>query len=203
MAVPKTAALATAPAHAPPAGTSLGELIEEFRALELQRRQGGLPLAEAERYYALFNRLDEALASGERHRKADQRQFLRVPTDLVLLLRTPSGLVEVKCTDFGGGGCFFYGSTLTRPGDTVWLDGARLEGQLYPLHGRALVAWVDSAAGRPDGQGIRFVLECTEFRDQIDRLFYRILDAVLGGASAAARRSRPKQTTDDGPSLEA
>lgn len=181
MAVSKTAA---AKASAPPAAGSLGELIEEFRTLEHGRRQRGLVQEESERYYSLFARLDEALASGERKRRADQRQFLRVPTELVLVLRTPTGPVEVACADFGGGGCFFHGPLDVKSGDTLWLDGARLKGETHPLHGRALVAWVDSGEGKQRGQGVRFVLESDAFRDQIDRLFYRILAAVLGDVTA-------------------
>lgn len=177
-----------------PAGTSLGDLIEEFRALELRRRQGGLPMAEAERYYSLFQRLDEMLAKGERHRRADQRQFLRVPTELVLTVRRPEGNLEVQCTDFGGGGCFFQGAPLFKAGETVWFDGAKLHGQAFPLHGRAVIAWVEGATGLIEGQGVRFVLECAAFRDEIDRLFYRILDTLLHDVEAPARRPRPATT---------
>jgi hypothetical protein len=178
----------------PSGGPSLGDLIEEFRALELRRRQGGLPLAEAERYYSLFQRLDDALASGERHRKADQRQFLRVPTDLTLTIRTPGGTLDVQCSDFGGGGCFFKGAPPFAAGETVWFDGASLHGQSFPLHGRAVIAWVEGATGLIEGQGVRFVLECTEFRDQIDRLFYRVLDTLLGDIATTSRRAARSTT---------
>lgn len=186
---------------------TLVDLIEEFRSLELRRRQGGLSLGEAERYYSLFARLDEVLASGERHRKADQRQFLRVPADLMLTLRSPDGPFVVACSDFGGGGCFVHGAPHVRPGDTLWLDGAELHGEKLPLHGRAVVAWVESIPGTIEGQGVRFVLECDEFRDQIDRLFYRVLDELLHeGMPEQTERKPPRSRATaevDAPVVEA
>lgn len=159
--------------------SALSEVAEEFRRLESARRHGGLPQPDAERYYSLFARLSELLAQGERNRKADQRQFLRVPAELQIVVRDAERQHHVACRDFGGGGCFFQGDLRFQIGDTVWLDGAILGGKHYPLHGRATVVWMQLSEAAPTGYGARFVLECDTFRDEIDRLFYRVLDLVL------------------------
>ena len=59
-----------------PVVQGLTEIAEEFKRLDLKRRNGGLSLGEAERYNALFANLSDVLASGERHRKADGRALI-------------------------------------------------------------------------------------------------------------------------------
>src|SRR5262249_46557317 len=118
----------------------LSEIAEEFKRLDQHRRIRGLSLAEAGRYHTLFERLSDTLALGERHRRVDTRQFLRVPFRMTLTIRRAHGNVLATCQDFGGGGC-----AIASPSDDVrfeldddiWLDGADLEGEQMPLHGRA------------------------------------------------------------------
>ncbi|HWE29628.1 MAG TPA: PilZ domain-containing protein [Polyangia bacterium] len=160
--------------RAPSVPLGLSELAEEFRRLDRQRRERGLSLGEAGRYHSLFERLSEVLASGERLRKLDARQFLRVPFRLELTLMRGHGRVAVRCRDFGGGGCAIETGEPLVVGHDVWLDGATVEGESVPLRGRAVVAWAD-----PGGYGLRFCLDVAEERDHIDRLFYRLLDRFL------------------------
>src|SRR4051794_33303906 len=123
-------------APAPPMG--LSEIAEEFKRLDVQRRGRGLSLGEAERYNALFARLSEVLASNERHRRSDVRQFLRVKFRMEMVIRTPSAELVAQCSDFGGGGCAITCPTSFHLNDDVWLDGAILEGTRHPLHGRSV-----------------------------------------------------------------
>jgi hypothetical protein len=160
--------------RAPSIPMGLSELAEEFRRLDRERRQRGLSLGDAGRYHALFQRLSEVLASGERHRKLDARQFLRVPFRLELTLMRGHGRVTARCRDFGGGGCALETDEPLAVGDDIWLDGATVEGDEQPLRGRAVVAWADGASF-----GLRFCLDVAAERDQIDRLFYRLLDRFL------------------------
>src|SRR5262245_49216496 len=83
----------------------LSELCEQFRDLDAVRRRSGLSLSDAERYRVLFERLSDALAMGERQRKADARQFLRIPFPMEVIIRRPGRVVCAPCHDFGGGGC--------------------------------------------------------------------------------------------------
>src|SRR5262249_38817107 len=119
----------------------------------------------------------------ERHRRVDTRQFLRVPFRMTLTIRRAHGNVLATCQDFGGGGC-----AIASPSDDVrfeldddiWLDGADLEGEQMPLHGRATVAWTRlPAGGKSAHYGLKFCIDAPEERDQIDRLLYRVLDRFL------------------------
>ncbi len=158
----------------------LSEIAEEFRELDGLRRHEGLSLSDAERYHVLFSRLSDALASGERHRRVDARQFLRVRFDMVLKLRTASGELSALCHDFGGGGCAIACTHLFQLGDDVWLDGATIDGRHHALRGRAVVAWARlPSAETPQGYGLRFAIDSRDMRDQIDRLLYRVLDRFL------------------------
>src|SRR5262245_61212994 len=125
------------------AGRALGlsDVAEEFKNLDGQRRQRGLSMSEAERYNSLFARLSEMLASGEKHRKVDERQFLRVKFPMAIVIRTARGEVNALCEDFGGGGCSIACAEELHLGDDIWLDGAIVNGQRHPLHGRAVVKW--------------------------------------------------------------
>jgi hypothetical protein len=164
--------------RAPSVPKGLSELAEEFRALDRERRERGLSLGDAGRYHSLFERLSESLASGERQRKVDARQFLRVPFVLELTLMRGQGRVAARCRDFGGGGCAISTGEPLAVDDDVWLDGASVEGESepQPLRGRAVVAWADAETA---SYGLRFCLDVAEERDQIDRLFYRLLDRFL------------------------
>ena len=160
----------------------LSEIAEEFKELDHHRRTRGLSLAEAGRYHALFERLSETLALGERIRKVDTRQFLRVPFRMTLAIRRAHGMVRAVCHDFGGGGC-----AIATPGDLrfeldddVWLDGAEIEGETHPLHGRATIVWTRlPTGGEPARYGLKFCIDAPDERDQIDRLLYRVLDRFL------------------------
>src|SRR2546430_7850016 len=88
--------------HAP---MGLSQIAEEFKLLDDRRRAQGLSLSDAERYHVLFARLDDALASNERHRRVDERQFLRVRFAMELHVRSSAGELLATCQDFGGGGC--------------------------------------------------------------------------------------------------
>lgn len=166
--------------RAPSIPMGLSEIAEEFKRLDRQRRTRGLSLGEAGRYHALFERLSDALESGQRHRRVDTRQFLRVPFPMTVTIRRADGVVTAVCHDFGGGGCAI---TCDAPLDLdadIWLDGAELDGERHPLHGRATVAWTRlPAAGQPTGYGLRFCLDAPKERDEIDRLFFRVLDRFL------------------------
>jgi Tfp pilus assembly protein PilZ len=160
--------------------TGLSDIAEEFRELDAIRRHQGLSMTEAERYHSLFARLSDALASAERHRRVDARQFLRVQFDMALVLRTPEGEVLATCQDFGGGGCAITASEVFHLNDDVWIDGAIIEGVRHPLHGRAVVVWARLAnSSAPQGYGLRFAIDSREMRDQVDRVMYRVLDAFL------------------------
>jgi Tfp pilus assembly protein PilZ len=165
-------------AQAAPPG--LSEIAEEFKRLDRQRRSRGLSLTEAGRYHALFERLSDTLEAGARHRRVDTRQFLRVPFRMTLTIRRAHGLVMATCHDFGGGGCAIATDEKFELDDDVWLDGAEIEGERHPLHGRATVVWTrPTAAGASPRYGLRFCIDAGEERDQIDRLLYRVLDRFL------------------------
>lgn len=166
----------------------LSEIAEEFRLLDAQRRRRGLSLADAERYHSLFARLSEVLEAGERHRRADARQFLRIRFPMTLFLRTPGGILPAACSDFGGGGCAIEAEATFKLEEDVWLDGAELFDQRHELHGRGVVSWVRLPARgqRSHGYGLRFAIDCPKMRDQVDRLFYRVLDLFLRPPSAGA-----------------
>jgi hypothetical protein len=167
--------------HAP---TGLSDIAEEFKHLDCVRRQQGLSLSDAERYHVLFSRLSDALASGERHRRVDARQFLRVRFHMELKLRTAAGELTAACLDFGGGGCAIACPAVFHLGDDVWLDGATIEGHVHELRGRAVVAWTRLASVEtPQGYGLRFAIDSRDMRDQIDRLLYRVLDRFLSAPS--------------------
>ena len=158
----------------------LSEIAEEFKELDHHRRTRGLSLAEAGRYHALFERLSETLALGERSRKVDTRQFLRVPFRMTLTIRRAHGMVRAVCHDFGGGGCSIACDEKFDLDDDIWLDGADLEGELHALHGRATVVWARLPKdGEPTRYGLKFCIDAAEERDQIDRLLYRVLDRFL------------------------
>lgn len=161
-----------------PVTKGLSELADEFRQLDRQRRERGLTLSESTRYRSLFERLSESLASSERHRTVDARQFLRVPFVVELTLMRGHGPVAARCRDFGGGGCAVATDEPLAVGDDVWLAGAQVAGEdeRQPLRGRAIVAWADAATAT---YGLRFCLDVADERDQIDRLFYRLLDRFL------------------------
>jgi hypothetical protein len=164
-----------------PVVQGLTEIAEEFKRLDLKRRNGGLSLGEAERYNALFANLSDVLASGERHRKADVRQFLRVRSGMELVIRTGKSEERAACIDFGGGGCGIVTARQWRCGDDVWLDGAMVNGERLPLHGRAVIVWarLPTREANQQGYGLRFAIDGPEMRDQIDRLLYRVLDLFL------------------------
>lgn len=166
--------------RAPAVQPGLSEIAEEFKRLDQKRRAGGLSLGEAGHYHALFSRLSDELASGQRHRKVDTRQFLRVPVRLTIDLRRGRGVVHAECHEFGGGGCAIACHERLDLDDDVWLDGADLEGERHELRGRATVVWTRlAAAGAPTIYGVRFRCDVPAERDQIDRLFYRVLDRFL------------------------
>ena len=48
---------------------------------------------------------------------------------------------SAACHDFGGGGCAISVDERFDVDDDVWLDGAEIEGERHPLHGRATVVW--------------------------------------------------------------
>jgi hypothetical protein len=166
--------------RAPAISPGLSEIAEEFKELDRARRTRGLSLGDAGRYHALFERLSDAIAFSERHRRVDARQFLRVPFCLTLTIRRAHDQVLVGCHDFGGGGCAIISDQPFALDDDVWLDGADLEGVRHPLHGRATVVWNRMpTGGEPARYGLRFCIDAPEERDQIDRLFYRVLDRFL------------------------
>ncbi len=163
-----------------PARVGLSDIAEEFRELDALRRHQGLSMTEAERYHALFARLSDALASCERHRRVDGRQFLRVQFDMTLVLRTSAGEALAACQDFGGGGCAITTPESFHLNDDVWIDGAIIEGVRHPLHGRAVVAWARlPTTSAVQGYGLRFAIDSRDMRDQVDRVMYRVLDAFL------------------------
>lgn len=166
--------------RAPSVPQGLSELAEEFKRLDRHRRISGLSLTEAGRYHTLFERLSDTLASGERNRRVDTRQFLRVPFAMTLTLRRAHGVAFAACHDFGGGGCAISTEEKLELDDDVWLDGADLEGEKHPLRGRATVVWMRlPTGGEPSRYGLRFCIDAAEERDQIDRLLYRVLDLFL------------------------
>ncbi|HXU73337.1 MAG TPA: PilZ domain-containing protein [Polyangia bacterium] len=168
--------------RAPSIPQGLSELADEFKRLDHDRRTRGLSPNEAGRYHTLFERLSDTLAQGERNRRVDTRQFLRVPFHMTLTIRRADGTHAAACHDFGGGGC-----AIATPGDLrfeldddVWLDGAEIEGETHPLHGRATIVWTRlPTGGEPARYGLKFCIDADEERDQIDRLFYRVLDRFL------------------------
>lgn len=166
--------------RAPSIPQGLSELADEFKRLDHDRRTRGLSLNEAGRYHTLFERLSDTLASGERNRRVDTRQFLRVPFHMTVTIRRADGPRAAACHDFGGGGCAIATDERFFLDDDVWLDGAEIEGESHPLHGRATVAWTRPATGgEPARYGLKFCIDAHEERDQIDRLFYRVLDRFL------------------------
>jgi PilZ domain len=166
--------------RAPVVSVGLSEIAEEFKRLDQQRRTHGLSLSEAGHYHTLFERLSDVLASGERNRRVDTRQFLRVPFRMTLTVRRAHGAIAVTCEDFGGGGCGIATDEHFDLDDDVWIDGADLEGEPHPLHGRAQVVYARlPTVGEPPRYGLRWCMDAREERDQVDRLFYRVLDRFL------------------------
>ncbi len=153
----------------------LCQVAEEFKQLDLRRRQGALTLGEGERYRSLFERLSEALTASERRRKADERQFLRVKAPMQLVLRSADGVHQAELVDFGGGGCSIADAGgRYRPRVDLWVDGVMCDGVAMPLHGRAEVVWA-----RNGNAGLRFAIDCDQMRDQVDRVLYRVLGLFL------------------------
>ncbi len=166
--------------RAPAVPVGLSEIAEEFKRLDLHRRTRGLSLSEAGRYHTLFERLSDELAAGARNRRVDTRQFLRVPFRMTLTVRRADGSIGVACEDFGGGGCAVATSERFALDDDIWLDGADLEGVQHPLRGRATVVWTRLPTdGELARYGLRFRMDAPDERDQVDRLFYRVLDRFL------------------------
>jgi hypothetical protein len=166
--------------RAAPVPQGLSELAEEFKRLDRHRRTRGLSMSEAGRYHTLFERLSDTLANGERNRRVDTRQFLRVPFRMTLTMRRAHGLAHAICHDFGGGGCAVSTDEKLELDGDVWLDGADLEGEQHPLHGRATVVWARlPTSDEPARYGLRFRIDAAEERDQIDRVLYRLLDLFL------------------------
>ena len=167
--------------RAPSVPLGLSEIAEEFRRLDHARRSRGLSLGEAGRYHLLVERLSDALDSGARHRRVDTRQFLRVPFRMMLTLRLARGTQQATCHDFGGGGCAISTTEYFHLDDDVWLDGADVDGEPHPLHGRAQVVWarLPTADDGVASYGLKFCIDSRAERDQIDRLFYRVLDRFL------------------------
>ena len=166
--------------RAPSVVQGLSEIAEEFKRLDRHRRTRGLSLTEAGRYQALYERLSDTLALGERSRRVDTRQFLRVPFRMTLTIRRAHGVVLATCHDFGGGGCAIASEERFELDDDVWLDGADLEGEKCALHGRATVVWTRLPAhGEKARYGLQVLHRRDEERDQIDRLLYRVLDRFL------------------------
>ena len=161
----------------------LCEIAEEFKQLDLRRRQGGLSLGEAEQYRSLFARLSEALTATERRRKADARQFLRVEVPMQVVLRTPDGTHPAALLDYGGGGCSISDpGRVHQPHSDLWIDGVVCDGVAMPLHGRAEVVWAKDGV-----VGLRFAIDCADMRDQVDRILYRVLDLFLAPPKPAAQ----------------
>jgi hypothetical protein len=105
---------------------------------------------------------------------------LRVPFRVTLTMRRARGIALATCHDFGGGGCAVSTDEKLDLDSDVWLDGADLEGEQHPLHGRATVVWARLPTnGEPSRYGLRFAIDSSEERDQIDRVLYRLLDLFL------------------------
>jgi hypothetical protein len=168
--------------HAPAIRVGLTELAAEFKRLETMRRHRTLSRDDREYHRAVFARLSEVLASGARHGCVGERQFLRVPLPMNLVMQRRQGAVRVVCRDFGGGGCAIVTDEQLAVGEDVWLHGALLDGGWQRLHCRASVVWsmavwerkpaASAAAAR---YGLRFGLENVADREQVDALFYRLL----------------------------
>src|SRR2546421_12657985 len=109
--------------RAPSVPQGLSELAEEFKRLDRHRRTRGLSLTEAGRYHSLFERLSDTLAQGERNRRVDTRQFLRVPFRMTLTIRRAHGVAYGVCHDFGGGGGAISSDERFDLDDDVWVDG--------------------------------------------------------------------------------
>jgi hypothetical protein len=176
--------------------SGLSEIADEFRQLDEKRRREGLALGDAERYRSLFARLSDALAGGERRRRVDARQFLRVPFPMELKLRCPVGLVAARCTDFGGGGCAIVSPESLVLGEEVKLDGVFLDDSTLPLGCHAVPVWHQLASrGSAQGYGLRFVMATRAHRDEIDRVLYRALGIFLGEAPARELKRRKRITS--------
>jgi hypothetical protein len=177
---------------------SLSELAEEFKRLDVRRRRQGLSLSDADRYNTLFEKLSEALSACERKRKCDMRQFLRVQADMVLVIRRPGGQMEVKCLDFGGGGCALAlpSSPPSPPaeGDDLWLDGAVIDGVRLELRGRGVIVWRRAHDDGTVTAGLRFAIDSSAMRDQIDRVLYRVLDRFLAAPLLPAATAPSSET---------
>src|SRR5437588_2890232 len=146
--------------RAPSVPLGLSEIAEEFKRLDHARRSRGLSLGEAGRYHLLVERLSDALDAGARQRRVDTRQFLRVPFRMTLTLRLPRGTAPATCNDFGGGGCSITSAEYFHLDDDVWLDGADVDGEHHPLHGRAKVVWARlSTDDQPAGYGLKFCID--------------------------------------------
>ena len=166
--------------RAPSVPLGLSEIAEEFKRLDHARRSHGLSLGEAGRYHLLVERLSDALDAGARHRRVETRQFLRVPFRMTLTLRLARGVEQATCHDFGGGGCCISTAEYFHLDDDVWVDGGDVDGARHPLHGRAQVVWARLPTdGERAGYGLKFCIDARAERDQIDRLFYRVLDRFL------------------------
>src|SRR5258708_4713491 len=114
-----------------PTRPSFSKLADEFRMLDMRRRRYGLSLADVGRYQALCSQLSDALATMEKNRRLDARQFLRVPFAIQIVVRRPQGQLAIECHDFGGGGCAIRTTESFKLHEDVWVDGATLGGVHY------------------------------------------------------------------------
>lgn len=161
--------------------SGISRIAAEFKALNDRRRIEGLSRRDADRYYALFAQLSEALAGVERRRRMDARQFLRVAGEAVLVLSTGDGERSAVCHDFGGGGCAIDYDAPLDAGERVQVQALIVGGRRVSLPARAEVIWRRGAEGGLHALGLRFFIESPDVRDAVDRALYRVLDAYLNG----------------------
>lgn len=163
----------------PQGQTGLSQIAAEFKILNDRRKAEGLRGKDADRYYALFARLSQALAGGERRRRMDARQFLRVPGGAVLVLCGAEGERTATCRDFGGGGCAVDFDGTLAEGERVQMAALIVGNHRVPLPLRAEVIWNRPNPAGGHLLGLRFSIDSPGARDAVDRALYRVLDAFL------------------------
>jgi hypothetical protein len=170
-----------APRLEKPVPAWLSELAEELRDIDRRRRlKGGLSLADAARYRALVARLGQII--GTKSSPKDQREFLRVPHPATVLFHAGGELRAGLANDFGGGGMSMTSACEFRIGDRIALERAMVGDGWLRLQGGARVVWRAPDGG--PGAGLAFEVDSPAMREQIDRVFYRVLDLYFSASGA-------------------
>jgi hypothetical protein len=165
-------------------------LVDEFKALDVRRRDGGLSLGDAARYHALMAQLTEVMSG--RQLAADIRHFLRVPRPVRVSFTRGSEAGIGIALDFGSGGLCLSCDLHLAIGEQLFIERAVVDGETFAIGVRSTVVW-----GGDRSVGLQFEVESRAAWGRLDRVFYRIFDAYLRDGGARPTMASPRGAQDD------